>query len=61
MDYAPVLAETIDTSTFENPHELDYSGVYEVEIRAYTIVAVEMIMNEIKKNEVLKDKIKYAF
>lgn len=61
MNYSPALSQLIDTSTLDNPNELPYSSVYEVEIRAATVVAVEMIMGEIKKRPKIADKIKYAF
>ena len=41
--------------------ELPYSSRDEVEIRAFTVVAVEMILHQIKNSEILKDKIHYAF
>ena len=61
MDYCPALSELIDTTTLTQPNELPYSSVYELEIRAATVVAVEMIMNEINKRPSLSGKITYAF
>ena len=61
MNYIPALSQLIDTMTLDNPNELAYSSVYEVEIRAATVVAVDMIMNQIKKRPKIADKIKYAF
>ena len=61
MDYFPTLSQLIDTTTLEHPNELPYSSAYEIEIRAATVVAVEMIMREIKKRPVLSSQIRYAF
>ena len=61
MDYSSELATLIDTTTLDKPNELAYSSLYEVEIRAATVLAVEKIMNEIKKRPAISDKIKYAF
>ena len=61
MNYSPALSQLIDTSTLDAPNELPYSSVYEVEIRTATVVAVEMIMGEIKKRPKIADKVKYAF
>ena len=61
MDYSEKLAQLIDTTTLEVPNELLYSSVYELEIRAATVLAVEKIMSEIKKRPILQDKITYAF
>ena len=61
MDYSSTLSQLIDTTTLTQPNELPYSSVYELEIRAATVVAVEMILNEIKKRASLSGKIKYAF
>ena len=61
MDYSEKLAQLIDTTTLEVPNELPYSSVYELEIRAATVLAVEKIMSEIKKRPILQDMITYAF
>ena len=59
FNYSPALSQLIDTDDIELP----YSSPYEVEIRACTVVAVEMIIERIRKSKVteLTDKIKYAF
>lgn len=44
FEYSTKLAELIDTSSDTVVHELPYSSAYEIEIRACTVVAVEMIM-----------------
>lgn len=45
----------------DTEQELPYSSTQEVEIRACTVQAVEMILEKIKVSEVLKEKIKYSF
>lgn len=56
FEYSEDLSQKID-----NEVELPYSSTDEVEIRACTVIAVEMILDLIKLNEVLKDKIKYSY
>jgi len=41
--------------------ELEYSSNYEVEIRAMTVVAVDQILEEIRKDEKLADLVQYAY
>ncbi|TNV73753.1 hypothetical protein FGO68_gene10301 [Halteria grandinella] len=65
MEYSPVLSAKIDPfDTVSHDNELPYSSVEEVEIRAATVVAVQMIMDEISKEgtpQALKEQVKYAF
>ncbi|CDW83988.1 UNKNOWN [Stylonychia lemnae] len=56
FQYSEELANKID-----NEIELPYSSTDEVEIRAQTVVAVEMILGKVKENQVLNQKIKYSF
>lgn len=56
FEYSPALTEAIDV----REEELPYSSPYEVEIRACTVVAVEMIMKAIRDSGV-NCKIEYAF
>ena len=56
FEYNKELAELIDAEK-----ELPYSSKYEIEIRAATIVAVEMILTKINESAVLKNKITYSF
>ena len=63
FEYSKDLSEIIDTSSDSVVHELPYSSAFEVEIRASTVVAVDLIMDKITESKVkqLKDHIKYAF
>jgi hypothetical protein len=56
MSYSPELSELID-----NKKVLDYSSTYEVEIRAMTIVAVDMILSRIQQDDALKKEVVYAY
>jgi hypothetical protein len=50
FEYSPTLSGKIDPfDTVSHENELPYSSVEEVEIRASTVVAVQMIMDEINK------------
>lgn len=49
LNYSQELQEFIDTEK-----EMPYSDIFEVEIRAATVEAVELIFAEIEKDEVLK-------
>ncbi len=56
FEYSSELSKVID----EAQAELPYSSPFEVEIRACTVVAVEKIMDAIKRSG-LNCKIEYAF
>jgi hypothetical protein len=49
LKYSEELASLIDSET-----EIAYSSPYEVEIRACTVVAVELILERIRASEILK-------
>ena len=58
FSYSSKLAELIDSE-----QELAFSSLEEVELRASTVVAVDLIMEEITKNgsEELKQQVKRAY
>ena len=56
LEYSTELEKVIDSE-----QELPYSSPYEVEIRAATVVCVEQIMSEIKKNTELSKTLKNSY
>lgn len=56
LTYSPALAELVDSES-----ELAYSSREEVEIRAYTLIAVEQIMEKIAQSPELGGKIKSSY
>jgi hypothetical protein len=48
--YSEKLAELVDSET-----ELAYSSEYEVEIRALTVYAVDLVLSKIQQNSTLKE------
>jgi len=40
---------------------MDYSSTYEVEIRAATVLAVELILERIKASVILNEQVKFAY
>jgi hypothetical protein len=54
--YREDLAKLID-----NEEPLPYSSFEEVELRACTVIAVELILKKIRENKNLNEKIKYSF
>ncbi len=52
--------KTLET-LIDGEQELPYSSPFEVEIRAATVVAIEMIREQINKRESLKGKIEYSY
>ncbi len=43
MHFEPALLQWVETSDDKFPHYIEYSGYYECAIRAFTVIAVEMI------------------
>jgi len=56
FEYSESLAHKIDSE-----EELPYSSVDEVEIRAATVIAVEMIITEIRQDPYLAERIKNSY